>query len=400
MPSGFDSSAAPSALGYLFQIRYALVLLLRADEPENLISIEKLDDVAFEEDGEPAQLLQLKHRVINSATLTDSSTDLWKTLRVWTIAVRDGSLDLTSVILSLITTARAPADSAAYMLRDGLSRNENLALRNLHMAGQASKNAVVERAYDAFQKLAPKAQQMLISRIRVLDSAPDILRARELLEKELRLSTRPQFLTGLADRLEGWWFRWAVRHLKDPQSLPGISLREVQVQINDLQEQFRHDNLPIDFPVELDMDVGDLPPDERLFVEQLRLVTVGNERIKSAISDYWRAFQQRSCWVREELLLDQDLEQYEDRLVREWRELFLIMQENMQESADPAMEGRSLYNRVVITGQHIPIRPSFPNPFVMRGSFHMLSNALKIGWHPQFEERLAEAFNRARRSAA
>ena len=400
MPSGSDFSAAPSALGYLFQIRYALVLLLRADEPENVISIEKLDDVAFEEDGEPKQLLQFKHHVINSATLTDSSTDLWKTLRVWSTAVRDGSLDLTSVILSLVTTSCAPADSAASMLRDGVSRNENSALGKLHAAGQASTNTVVQRAYAVFQQLALQAQHMLISRIRVLDLAPDILGARELLEKELRLSTRPQFLTGLADRLEGWWFRWAVRHLKDPDSVSSISLREVQLQINDLQEQFRHDNLPIDFPVELDKDVADLQPDERLFVEQLRLVTVGNERIKSAISDYWRAFRQRSRWVREELLLDQDLEQYEDRLVREWRELFLIMQENMQEGADSALEGRNLYNRVVINGRDIRIRDSVSYPFVMRGSFHILANVLKIGWHPDFEQRLAAAFNRARRLVA
>jgi hypothetical protein len=400
MPSGSDFSAAPSALGYLFQIRYALVLLLRADEPENVISIEKLDDVAFEEDGEPKQLLQFKHHVINSATLTDSSTDLWKTLRVWSTAVRDGSLDLTSVILSLVTTSCAPADSAASMLRDGVSRNENSALGKLHAAGQASTNTVVQRAYAVFQQLALQAQQMLISRIRVLDLAPDILGARELLEKELRLSTRPQFLTGLADRLEGWWFRWAIRHLKDPDSVSSISLREVQLQINDLQEQFRHDNLPIDFPVELDKDVGDLQPDERLFVEQLRLVTVGNERIKSAISDYWRAFQQRSRWVREELLLDQDLEQYEDRLVREWKEIFLIMQENMQAGADPVLEGKNLYNRVVINGRDIRIRDSVSYPFVMRGSFHILANVLKIGWHPDFEQRLAAAFNRARRLVA
>jgi hypothetical protein len=400
MPSGSDFSAAPSALGYLFQIRYALVLLLRADEPENVISIEKLDDVAFEEDGEPKQLLQFKHHVINSATLTDSSTDLWKTLRVWSTAVRDGSLDLTSVILSLVTTSCAPADSAASMLRDGVSRNENSALGKLHAAGQASTNTVVQRAYAVFQQLALQAQQMLISRIRVLDLAPDILGARELLEKELRLSTRPQFLTGLADRLEGWWFRWAIRHLKDPDSVSSISLREVQLQINDLQEQFRHDNLPIDFPVELDKDVGDLQPDERLFVEQLRLVTVGNERIKSAISDYWRAFQQRSRWVREELLLDQDLEQYEDRLVREWKEIFLIMQENMQAGADPVLEGKNLYNRVVINGRDIRIRDSVSYPFVMRGSFHILANVLKIGWHPDFEQRLAAAFNRTRRLVA
>jgi hypothetical protein len=378
MPSGSDFSAAPSALGYLFQIRYALVLLLRADEPENVISIEKLDDVAFEEDGEPKQLLQFKHHVINSATLTDSSTDLWKTLRVWSTAVRDGSLDLTSVILSLVTTSCAPADSAASMLRDGVSRNENSALGKLHAAGQASTNTVVQRAYAVFQQLALQAQQMLISRIRVLDLAPDILGARELLEKELRLSTRPQFLTGLADRLEGWWFRWAIRHLKDPDSVSSI----------------------FDFPVELDKDVGDLQPDERLFVEQLRLVTVGNERIKSAISDYWRAFQQRSRWVREELLLDQDLEQYEDRLVREWKEIFLIMQENMQAGADPVLEGRNLYNRVVINGRDIRIRDSVSYPFVMRGSFHILANVLKIGWHPDFEQRLAAAFNRARRLVA
>jgi hypothetical protein len=84
---GSDFSAAPSAMGYLFQMRSALVLLLRAKEPESVISIEKLDEVAFDENGVPAQLLQLKHRVINTANLTDSSTDLWKTMRVWATAV-------------------------------------------------------------------------------------------------------------------------------------------------------------------------------------------------------------------------------------------------------------------------------------------------------------------------
>ena len=41
--------AAASALGYLFQCRYALLDGLRAvpDTPHLLISIEKFDDVAF-----------------------------------------------------------------------------------------------------------------------------------------------------------------------------------------------------------------------------------------------------------------------------------------------------------------------------------------------------------------
>jgi hypothetical protein len=235
----------------------------------------------------------------------------------------------------------------------------------------------------------------LFSRIQVLDLSPDIESARSSLEMLLRYSIKEKFLKGFCDRLEGWWFRRAIQHLKDPQYYPAISWREAQAQIEDLAEQFRMDNLPIDFPTELDMEETDLPADERLFVEQLKLISLNSERVKMAISDYWRAFQQRSRWVRENLLLDTALEQYEERLVREWKEQFLIMREGLDEGSDHTAEGRAFFNRLVITGQHIPIRPSFPNPFVMRGSFHMLANALKVGWHPQFEQRLARAFEKA-----
>jgi hypothetical protein len=374
--------------------------LLESKEANSVISIEKLDDVAFEASGEPVELLQFKHHVTHKATLTDSSTDLWKTLRVWMSKLKDGSMDISSIILTLVTTSPAPADSAAYLLREGAGRDEREALRKLRAAGAVSINPPVVTAWKEFDSGGIAAQEALVSRIRVVDSAPDILRARDFLEEILRYSTRPNFLKALCDRLEGWWFRRAVAHLKNPASYPSISLREVQAEINDLAEQFRLDNLPVDFPVELDLEESDIGPDERLFVEQLRGVMVSNERIKMAISDYWRAFQQRSRWVRDDLILDDDLDQYEDRLIREWEELFLIMKENLQSDSDHSREGRELYNRVVIAGDHIPIRPSFPNPYVMRGSFHMLANALKVGWHPQFRERFARAIDKAAEAAS
>lgn len=90
MPSGLSFSAAASALGYLYQVRYGLVLLLEAKNPASALSLEKIDDVAFEESGDPTQMLQFKHRLDRTATLTDSSTDLWKTLRVWATKIADG----------------------------------------------------------------------------------------------------------------------------------------------------------------------------------------------------------------------------------------------------------------------------------------------------------------------
>ena len=76
------------------------------------------------------------------------------------------------------------------------------------------------------------------------------------------------------------------------------------------------------------------------------------------------------------------------------------MKENIDEEANHAVAGRKLYNNIIDMPRHIPIRPSFPDPFVMRGSFHILANALKVGWHPQFKDRLARALETAMKSVA
>src|ERR1039457_4396791 len=77
--------AAPAALGYLYQCRYALLEGLRAvrDTPQLLISIEKFDDVAFEANNEPTALIQTKHHINRRGDLSDTSVDLWKTVAVW-----------------------------------------------------------------------------------------------------------------------------------------------------------------------------------------------------------------------------------------------------------------------------------------------------------------------------
>ena len=54
-------NAAGQMNGYLYQIRYALNLLMESDEPNYQISIEKFDDVAFDDNGTPKELIQLKH---------------------------------------------------------------------------------------------------------------------------------------------------------------------------------------------------------------------------------------------------------------------------------------------------------------------------------------------------
>ena len=78
-------------MGYLYQIRYALLDSLRRlrDYEDFRVSLEKLDDVQFEPEGRPIELLQTKHHIRRTASLTDSSPDLWHTIRVWASAISD-----------------------------------------------------------------------------------------------------------------------------------------------------------------------------------------------------------------------------------------------------------------------------------------------------------------------
>ena len=75
-------NAAGQMTGYLYQVRLALKLLLESDDPLFQVSLEKFDDIAFDKDDEPVQLIQAKHHC-KPASLSDSSVDLWRTLNEW-----------------------------------------------------------------------------------------------------------------------------------------------------------------------------------------------------------------------------------------------------------------------------------------------------------------------------
>jgi hypothetical protein len=90
--------AASSAAGYLYQARLAVCESLRFVYGESGVelSIERLDDVAFETAGDAVELLQTKHHINKQGDLSDASVDLWKTLRVWAEATKRTRLYLSA----------------------------------------------------------------------------------------------------------------------------------------------------------------------------------------------------------------------------------------------------------------------------------------------------------------
>lgn len=194
------------------------------------------------------------------------------------------------------------------------------------------------------------------------------------------------------ERLEGWWFKKTIDALCSNTPV-FVSQNQVRSFIVSVSQEYADDNLPIDIIDSDDLQESSFSDNEKIFYEQLRLICLSNRRMQIALRDYYRAFRQRASWIRNNLLYINELEQYEHRLVDEWEHAFATMEENLSTAInatedEKAREGRQLFSNM--EDKDIRIRPKCQEAFIMRGSYHILANQLKIGWHVDFFERLKQ----------
>lgn len=384
-------SASASAQGYLHQVLMGLYVLL--EHEDEYLAIESLDDLTlFEgENEDPATLLQVKHHT-NRANLSDSSLDLWKTLRIWIHQFNSADVDTRKTHLHLITTATASPGSAASNLRVAPNRNIEEAHRKLlHVVGASKNKELKSKYFPPFVALGRSEQLNLLSRLTISDSSPNILDTLMEINKRLSVATHRERRTALVDRVQGWWLRRAVENLRDETDK--ISGRELFSQIANIVDQLKPDALPIDF--------FDAAPSKELskeylrnkFVAQLNEISVNPRRIELAMADYYKAFEQRSRWVRDDLLLGEDLDIYERRLIDEWERFKLSLEDEVDlagVSEEHLQEmGRRLLNWMEQVAD-VRIRPNVTEGYVMRGSYHLLADKdpPQVWWHPLFLEKI------------
>lgn len=390
-----NHQASEQMLGYLYQVRYALALLLENDNSDCQISIEKFDDVAFSKDDIPIQLIQLKHHIQHQGNLADASTDMWRTIKVWLDAISETLDILDGTNFLIITTATAPIDSAAFLLKKDSNRNPDTAYEKLKTVCFSSVNQAHQRYYDAFREAGEDTVKQLIRQIYIIDCASNIIDVEKDILKHVRYSCIPKHQKMIYERLEGWWFKKAIDALCCDTPV-FVNQNQVRSFIVSVSQEYADDNLPIDI-----LDIDDLQEDnfsanEKIFHEQLKLICLGNHRMQLALRDYYRAFRQRASWVRNDLLYVNELGQYEQRLIDEWEHAFAAMEETLSETnnateGEKAKEGRQLFSD--IEKRDIRIRPKCQEAFIMRGSYHILANQLKIGWHVDFFDRLKQLLN-------
>ena len=390
MESSSRFGAAGPALGYLAQVDYALLVALERMDSEDdfALSLETLDDIVFHDidTDDPTEKLQSKHSIDSSRTLSDASSDLWKTLHNW-IVEPSGS----NVRLVLLAVANAGTAAARLRARDG--RDVAAALQDLERTARTSTSTENADYYRAFLDLDPTARRAFLDRVDVVDGAASAVDLQPALERAVRKSVKQQRRSALVDRLRGWWHRRVIAHLDAiaRQQQDRITAGELEDQLLELADSLRDESLPIDvldMPEPTDEEVSE---SDRIFVAQLRLVAMASQRLRKCIYDHNRAFAQRSIWQRDRLLEIGELGRYDRELKEAWERFFLPAGDD-----EPAVEEsevlRLARERFVELDRSDlpPIRRDVNQGWVARGSLHVIADRLEIGWHPDWLEHLRD----------
>jgi len=381
-------SAAPSAVGYQHQTWWALVELLRsgAERPDAAISLELFDDVAWDADGTPTELLQVKHHEGHSRTLTDRSVDWWKTLKVWMDTAVPG--DITGPALVLVTTQVAKAGSAVSALRSQ-DRDEGGALQLLEVLAAEAGSEETRPARKQFMALQPSERRSLLNRVRILDGSPHVEDVPALVQACLHWTLPTGHEELFLAMVWRWWDAQALAMLQ--RRLTGLDVGVAQNAIADIRDQFTRESLPT--LVELsDVDAGAVARDYGAypFVQQMEWVDFPPRNLQKAIVDYYRAYTQTFRWLNEDLVGVAELTRFEDELVDEWEREFEWMVDGLSADADETDKknaGKKLL-RELLSKSGIVVRSRYNDPFFARGKRHMLADSGRMGWHADFESRI------------
>lgn len=384
-------SAAEPGLGFLYQPRLALLKILSLPESASL-HIEKSDDLEFDDAGGRKSLASLKHKAAGDR-LTDLDADFWKSVRVWLTYYRDNGRIACNADFVLFTTATlADGTELVVFSEDGEAAKRGATAATLLSRSQSQ---TAEKVRTLLEPLSDLEREDFYRRITIFDGSPRVEQIPQaVLDQHLR-TVRREARQPLFERLEGWWTDLMIKLLSGERTA-AVGGQEVSDKLSAIAEEYRSDNLPITFRNRLPDGEIDVANDTRLFVEQLRDLDLSTNRIQHAIIDYYRAFEQRSSWARESLLISGEMEEYEDRLVEEWSRYRDIVFEALPETSEAAAlkaAGRELYKWAELETGELRIRERVTEAYVVRGAFQILANARptpRVHWNPDFMRRLGE----------
>lgn len=402
-----DHSAVGPALGYYYQAIYALLLLLDCSNDDAFVSVETWDDV-FIDAGNQRELHQLKHTIDPTAKIGLKSRELWKTIRVWANYCTENSPSSGKFVLATVAdvdpTSPLIALSDDTASRDNLRKEVTLEAKRVISErekalekGKHPKELPYQDRYkgcEAFLALSLSVQTSLFKNIHHKKGAFQIHQSIDKVKEAIKKTTPERFRQPLAKKIISWWDREVVESLTGERKRC-IYAGELKCFIAGKSAELHDDGLSDDLAT-IEVPIPTKP--HPILDKQLKIVDATESQRERSLRTEMRARTQRGKWLEDNLAASSKLRGFDNRLVEEWSDRFENIGSKIKDAGDneeKKEKGRKLldWSHFDAPNQVPPIKHTWTNPDLVRGSYQLLSTKKLVGWHPDYNSLITHTEN-------
>ena len=383
------SDASAQFLGYSIQVNRLTARLLRASAGQ-VVSMEYYGDVSVQENSEVVETTENKNSVVGVNPFSDHSLGLWKSIANWIRGVKAGVYipDHTTFILS--TSEKCVSKlvrqfAAAKTIKD--AKNAYDKAKEL-MWGKSPKfikqnqvaKTIKEHVDEVFNS-DPSIVCKIIKGLELEDDTGDlstIIRSsfqREIIPPELLDDVITHMLGWVKDKVD------TSIHNREAASIP-YDLFKTEL-MSYVRVRDKRTVLTIISRRPSKQEIANELHLTRIYIKQLNLIECDESEKETAVIDYMRASTDRTMWAEAGDVHDSSFDELEQSLLRYWKntKTTIDIQHNSQTEIN---RGKLLYCECMkksfrIQGLDAP-------DYFCPGCYHVLSEAVRLGWHPKYEK--------------
>jgi hypothetical protein len=122
-------------------------------------------------------------------------------------------------------------------------------------------------------------------------------------------------------------------------------------------------------------------------VKQLHLISEDDSLIDAAIQDFVRCRIEKARLSEEGNVTDADWLIFEESLMRRWRVISARVQRMSRNQSEEDL-GFEVYTETTEEYRERLAGSDTDHVYLTSGSYHLLSNLIRLGWHPRYAELL------------
>lgn len=386
MPDEYDPSAPATVAGILWQTRRALLHLLKSEKKSDKIRIEVEDDVSsINAAGVLVCAVQAKHHLVD-AMLTAKSAEWWTTLRSWIKLDNEGKLSsVTRLVLCSTATLDAGSDLQLLTKEVRTSDDFEAIVTKLDNIATAKGNKDLRKAHDAWLKISHARKLALLGKTFLEPGQARLAETTGLLHQAVE--ERGHFSAERVPRATKLIVGWFENTLSDALSQSGAEITAAELS---REIEATHQSLGPLVLQHIHQDAQHPDPTGELskapvYIQQLDILDAEDEDRLLAMNAVWAATKERDEWRQSTMTSLHELRSYDADLDQKWKSIQRAEIKRAQGSgATPQATGWSIFNECCKYHGRVGATPV--QTHVVTGSYHMLADAIRVGWHPEFKK--------------